>query len=31
VLDAGDGDMVGTLNVTLTQSFNPQPGVPFTP
>jgi len=23
--------IVGTLNVSLTQSFNPQPGVPFTP
>lgn len=28
---SGDGGMVGTLSVVMNQSFNPQPGVPFTP
>src|SRR5262245_58881588 len=28
---SGKGAMVGTLSATFTQSFNPQPGVPFTP
>jgi len=28
---SGKGEMVGTLTATFVRSFNPQPGVPFTP
>src|SRR5262245_5336550 len=28
---SGKGAMVGVLSVTMVRSFNPQPGVPFTP